>query len=731
VVSQRAAKLLSRGLLGLAVVLAIATFVASTAAARHPVTAPIVVGDPSVADGPQVLVHIQRQIANGGVHLATGVNGRTALGFILALLWLWTGSLIVSRQPRNLAGWLFIAVGVAWVVQALGVSLVAWSLMTGGHLPLRGLFAVIGENSFAPFQLLPLLFLLFPDGKPPSPGWRWAIWVLLAGVLVGAGYSLNPGPLNNFVDSGILYVNPIGVRPLGGLASALTLVGVLSVLSASLATVPAVRGRYKRSTGEERQQLRWLVAVATLAGALLALLLLLISVPVADESRIVERLSMALFVSMLLTVAIGIPAAYLVAILRFGLWDLDVVIKRAAVALTIAGLLSGIGFLLFAWVGQLTLWDLNPWVRAGIGIGIGVLLVPLLRLSRRIANRIVYGRRATPYEVLATFSSRVGETYSTDDVLPRMAEVLRTATGAEGAAVWLRLGGELREEAASPSADGRRVLPMNGDALPDLVGENAMEVRHHGELLGALSVRMRASDPMNPAKDRLMRDLASQAGLVLRNVRLLEDLRESRRRIVIAQDERARKLERDLHDGAQQQLVALSIQLKLARSLIERDPAKAGGMLDTIQGSAAEALQDLRDLARGIYPPLLADNGLAAALEGQARKAAVRTTVEADAVGRFSRDVESAVYFCCLEALNNVAKYANASSTRVRLEVVGGRLTFEVTDDGSGFDPKSTNYGSGLQGMADRLDAIGGGLEVKSSPGLGTTVTGRVPTAMA
>ncbi len=249
-----------------------------------------------------------------------------------------------------------------------------------------------------------------------------------------------------------------------------------------------------------------------------------------------------------------------------------------------------------------------------------------------------------------------------------------------------------------------------------------------GEELGALAVSMPANDPMNPSKEKLIRDLASQAGLLLRNVKLIEELRASRQRLVAAQDEERRKIERNLHDGAQQQLVALTVQLKLARGLVERDPAKAGEMLDTLQGSATDALEDLRDLARGIYPPLLADQGLPAALEAQARKAAVPTTVEADAIGRYAREVESAIYFCALEALNNVAKYAEASRATVRLSQQNGRLDFSVVDDGRGFDPNATEQGTGLQGMADRLEAIGGELTIETAPGRGTSVIGRVPT---
>jgi signal transduction histidine kinase len=255
----------------------------------------------------------------------------------------------------------------------------------------------------------------------------------------------------------------------------------------------------------------------------------------------------------------------------------------------------------------------------------------------------------------------------------------------------------------------------------------AAEVRDRGELLGALTVTMPANDPMDPGKERLVADLAAQAGLVLRNVRLIEELRASRQRLVAAQDEERRRIERDLHDGAQQQLVALAVQLKLARTVAERDPAGAVELVNGLQATAGAALEDLRDLARGIYPPLLADRGLPAALEAQARRAAVPVTVRAEGIERYGQDVEAAIYFCSLEALNNVAKYAGASRADVVLERSNGRLTFRISDDGAGFDPSSTGYGTGLRGMADRLDAIGGDLEVESAPGRGTVVIGRVP----
>jgi signal transduction histidine kinase len=186
-------------------------------------------------------------------------------------------------------------------------------------------------------------------------------------------------------------------------------------------------------------------------------------------------------------------------------------------------------------------------------------------------------------------------------------------------------------------------------------------------------------------------------------------------------------LERNLHDGAQQQLVALMVQLRLADSMVGKDSEKEHELLTRLQSETNEALDNLRDLARGIYPPLLADKGLAAALEAQARKVSVPVSVDPDGVGRYPQEIEAAVYFCCLEALQNVGKYAGASRASIRLFANDRNLTFEVEDDGVGFDPSSTGYGTGLQGIADRLAALGGSFEVRSTPGLGTTLVGRVP----
>jgi signal transduction histidine kinase len=263
------------------------------------------------------------------------------------------------------------------------------------------------------------------------------------------------------------------------------------------------------------------------------------------------------------------------------------------------------------------------------------------------------------------------------------------------------------------------------------------------ELLGAISADKPASEPFTPGEQRLLEDLASQAGLVLANVRLTaeleadleriaaqaDELRASRQRIVVAQDEERRRLERNIHDGAQQHLVALAVKLRLARATIAKDPAKAREMLVALHGEIDEALETLTSLALGIYPPLLEEQGLAPALAAQYTRSDLPVHLSTDGVRRYPIEIEGAVYFCVLEALQNAAKYSRASRIDVRLWERDGELGFEVADDGVGFDPRADGTGTGLQGMRDRLAVFGGDAAVDSRPGGGTTASGRIPLA--
>jgi signal transduction histidine kinase len=690
----------------------------------------VIVGDAGVPSMQEGLAELQRLMVEGNTLLAPAFSWGSVLFYALMVGWTATGALILARQPSNVAGWIFSAVGLAILLDALAVALTVQGVkVASGSVPLLGLWALVGEYSLLVVALVPLLFLLYPDGRPPSKRWRWAMWALFGGLALGmTGSVLTPGPLNNFFDAGILYQNPVGIEAAGAIFSAITAIGAAIGILAGLACIVALVLRFRRSTGEERQKLRWLAFVGGLAGSLFVLLFLS---SFALEALVGEG-ELAIFDyffgAVLVTLVVGIPAAYFIAIFRYGLWNLDVVLKKTVLYVILVGLMVALGVLVAVTALGTLLWRSdNPYVPVGLGILIGLLFFPLRRVSTAVADRVVYGRRATPYQVLTAFSDQVGGTYSTEDVLPRMAQILGRAVGADLARVWLRLGNQLVPEGSWPGDPAIRAIPLQAQSMPTMEGEDAFEVRHHGELLGALSVRLPANDPMNESKERLIRGLASQAGLVLRNVRLIEDLRSSRRRLVQAQDEERRRLERNLHDGAQQQLVALSVQLGLAEGLVERDAPAAKRTLAGLRQHVSETLDDLRDLARGIYPPVLMDQGLPAAIAAQARKAPLPVELRAEAVGRYSQDAEAAVYFSILEALQNVAKYAGASKATVRLWNEGEALYFAVSDDGVGFDPEQTSYGTGLQGMMDRLEALGGSLDVESRVGAGTTIRGRIP----
>ena len=684
----------------------------------------VVARDPAtrVARWPWVVLGLGAVIASVGLVLVS-LNGRALTGeitnFIAFMGMGVVGALSLSRAPRNVIGllmlWVAVSVGFAFAMAELSaylyvrgdVAAAIWVGWPGATLWALGLF-----------PLLVLLPLLFPDGRLLSPRWRP---VLRAGLAVSGlaflviGFAA-PTQVITIAGRDVEMRNPLaipGLEWLGELGWVLwpALLMLFGVSAASMVV------RFRRSRGVERQQLKWFAFAATvlLVYFLASAFLDALEISEGTIGQVISGLAFA-----------GLPVAVGVAILQYRLWDLDVVVKKTVVAGSLVLLAIAVYGGAVALIGLLAIDQDRPAVLFAIALGLGIAFRPAMRVGRRIADRLVYGPRATPYEVLTEFSERMGTSFATEDVLPRMAQVLGEGTGAETARVWLLVGGELHPAAAWPPDAAGEADRRIGTGV-DIPGEVLTEVRDRGELLGALSVRMPASDPMSPSKDKLVRDLAAQAGMVLRNVRLVEDLRTSRQRLVAAQDEERRRLERNIHDGAQQQLVALAVKARLAGQLAGRDPGKTAELLGQIEAETQAALEDLRDLARGIYPPLLADQGLVAALQAQSRKSDLGVEVDANGLGRFPADVEATVYFCTLEALQNIAKYAAADRTVIRLARANGNLSFEVVDDGRGFDPLGIAGGSGLQGMADRLAAVGGSLEIRSAPGRGTTVAGHVP----
>src|ERR1700730_16727001 len=324
-----------------------------------------------------------------------------------------------------------------------------------------------------------------------------------------------------------------------------------------------------------------------------------------------------------------------------------------------------------------------------------------------------------------------------------MARVLGEGTGASRADVWIRLGDGIAPTASWPPGDAPAPprVAITGQLLPAIPGLSRIAtVRHHGELLGALSINKQPSEALTPIEEKLMTDLAAQGGIVLQSVRLsaelqarvteisqqAAELRASRQRIVATQDAERRRLERNIHDGAQQNLVALTVKLRLATTLARRDPERARASVKALEAASDQALETLRALASGIYPPLLREQGLAAAVRAEAEKMPLPATVRADHLERYSPEVEAAVYFVCLEALQNVTKHARASRVEISIRSVAHELSFEVTDDGAGFEVAKDAAGSGLRNMADRIEGMGGRLEIRSTANHGATVRGTV-----
>jgi signal transduction histidine kinase len=636
------------------------------------------------------------------------------------------GGLLVARRPDNPMGWLMLLVSLSQGGIGLADGYADLALFGhAGNFPGGDLAAWVGGWIWAPGfgVLVTVVLLIFPDGRPLSPRWRYAVWASVAAVAtvslaLAAGFWGRPGRV-------ILQGNLTNTGP-GSLYSLAFELGILACGACMLAGITAIVLRYRRGGVDERHQLKWVIA-----GTVLLALTSVLSFDFVPLPLIVKQPLEALG-------AAGFPATIAIAILRYRLYDIDLVISRTLVYGSLAVFITAVYVGIVVGIGTLVGSGGRPNIALSIVATaiVAVAFQPVRERLQKVANRLVYGKRATPYEVLSQFSERVAESYAADDVLPRMARVLAEGTGAERAEVWLRASDRLQAAATWPvDANGRATLPVTGQLLPAIPEtDRAVPVRHQGQLLGALTVSKRRGETLTPVEEKLLEDLASQAGLVLKNVGLtaellqrLEELRASRQRLVAAQDEERRRLERNLHDGAQQNLVALKVKLGLAEAFAEKDPARAKELVGQLKADADEALETLRDLARGIYPPLLADKGLAAALESQARKATLPVEVVAGGIGRYPQDIEAAIYFCALEALQNVQKYAQATSATVRLGEAGGELRFEITDDGIGFDGATVRKGSGLTNMADRLDALGGGVDIDSTPGHGTRLAGRLP----
>ncbi len=603
------------------------------------------------------------------------------------------GLVLVRRRPSNAVGWLLLGIGLnVYVVFNSGNYAAVARSGYHGPLPIAEFFALLAANAWISFILMLLLFLpmLFPDGMLLSRAWRIPI-------ISGLVFALLALLGNLFLVTHVSADHPEILNPLANasLARVFQRFVNLSVpfgLVALVGSLSSVVVRYRRGDRLQRQQLRWF---------LLALFLAAIPFLLGPDS-VVSNLLIILFVPLL-------PISIAIAVLRYRLYDIDIVINRALVYGALAAFITMVYVAIVVGIGRMIGSGSRPNLALSIVATavVAVAFQPVRERVQRFANRLIYGKRATPYEVMAGFADRMAGTLSIDDVLPRMAEAAARGVGASAARATLFLPNGERRSTVWPAtaADGAfgRVLP----------------IAYRGDPMGEIAIRENPGQGIRPAEGRLLVDLAQQAGLVFHNVRLTAELearlsdlstqaaelRASRQRIVTARETERRRLGGEIRTGVQQELEATSAQLDEVERLMHEDAGAASARLDSLTGETQRTLDALRELARGIFPPLLADKGIVSALEAQTRKSAMPASIHVDpglASVRFDPGVEAAVYFCCVEALRRVV-----SAATVEIGHIDGALTFAIRGAG--------DLDGRLEGLRDRLEALGGSIKQDQS----------------
>jgi signal transduction histidine kinase len=660
-------------------------------AARHLAWA----APPVYLAGVLAYVVLDRRLGSPGLDPAEGVP--LFLGFGVFAV---AGALLVSRRPRNAVGWLMAGAALLLVLGAAGDTYAAWVMTTRGR---PDVLAVLGAwlQSWYWFVLLGLFLvylpLLFPDGRLPSPRWRPAAALPGAALALAAVLGMLTDNLSG-QDVDYRIDNPIGVDGLAPVEQ-LPVFGVIGVAVGLgvVAAVAAVVVRFRRSRGAERQQMTWfLFAVAP---ALLAPL-----------DGVLPAVSSVVFGWLL----IALPVAVTVAVLRYRLDGIDVVLNRTLVYAVLTLGVVGVYVLLVGYLGAALRRDddlLASLVATGV---VAVLFAPARDRLQKAVDRLLYGRRAEPYAALAQLGQRLEDTLAPDAVLPAIVSTVREALRLPYAAVRL-------EDDAPPVTAG---TPSTGTETVPLL--------HHGSPVGSLELGLRPGEAAFSGADRrLVADLARQAGVAVSAVRLTADLQRSRERLVTAREEERRRLRRDLHDGLGAQLAGLTVQTGVLRSLIPRDPAAAGDLAAELRAELRTAIGDIRRLVHGLRPPALDELGLAGALQRLAERigadgSATRIDVRTGDLPALPAAVEVAAYRIAQEALTNVVRHADAHSCAVAVAVDGGQLAVSVTDDGAGL-PAEVVRGVGLSSMAERAAETGGSCEVLALPQGGTRVAARLP----
>jgi len=627
------------------------------------------------------------------------------------------GALIASRVPGNRVGWIFIWAALGIEVWAFGYAYALYALETKrGSLPAGTAMAWLQNwaPSIAVGLAVGFLPLLFPNGRLPSRRWAPVAWLVAAATALDTiGSAFAPGPLAGF---GTLD-NPLG---LPGVRVLVTDHVAPLLFIAYAGSAASLISRFRRAERDERQQLKWFAFAAAVAAAANG------AWAVDAATSAPNEMTPTLVIIGLVLGLAAIPVAAGFAILRYRLYDIDVMVNKTLVYGALAAFIGAVYVGVVVGIGSLVgaAGHRNLALSLAATALVAVAFQPVRAKVQQLANRLVYGKRVTPYEALAAFSHRVAAVLSPEDVLPRMAEAAALGVGAERTQVRLFLPHGEKQLASWPAS----ASASSFDCTVPVVDQ--------GELVGEIAVAKPRGEHVSADDERLLADLASQAGPALRSLRLtaelrarLQELDASRRRLVAAQDAERRRIERNIHDGIQQEVVALAARLGLARSQVKRDPALAEATLAELQRETHQLLKDIRELVHGIQPPVLSDRGLVEAIEARASRLPLGVVIDADPAlrqARYPEAVEGAAYFLVSEALANVLKHASATSAVVRLSSDERRLRVEIADDGVGFRAREAS-GSGLTGLRDRIEAVGGALSISSAPGAGTTLAAELP----
>ncbi len=603
------------------------------------------------------------------------------------------GVVIARGRPRNAVG--PIVAGLGFLLAADGF-LAAWaSAADHGAAAGTGWAVLLFQSDWIPaFGLLALLLLLFPDGRPVTPRWRYAVGLTVAATLAALTLAvLRDTPFDAPYED---VPPPVGVLSDQSADAAMSLALAGLILALVLAAVATIL-RFRRSSGVERTQMKWLAAAAVL-------------LPLAIIAGTVDGLlndgPTALTIVPFIAAYAALVAAVVVAMLRHGLYDVDRVISRtiawAALTAVLAALVVGVAVLVAELLGG------GSTAGAAVAaVAAALAFDPLRRRLQRTVDRRFDRDRARAIERVEAFADRVHDGHAAPEGIEG---ILRDVLGDPG----LRLLVWLPGPEVYAGLDGAPAAPPpDGPAA-------AVTAVGRGDAPLALVVH----DPRLGARPGLLADVLRAAALPVEAARLrgelrgrLDEVEESRARIVRAGYEERRRLERDLHDGAQQRLLALGMGLRRVQRRVAGD-AEASRALDDAVDGVAEAVRDLREIARGLRPGAL-DEGLGPALADLARRTPLVVDVDAPA-GRVAPEIETAAYYVVSEALANAVKHASASHVSVSARQDDGQLVVRVEDDGRG--GAAPDPAGGLAGLADRVAAHGGRMALDSAPGAGTRI---------